>query len=125
MDGKAHLTCTINYIFVLINFCSIRELSNGLSCIFDNLFLLSLVVFMIIFRFNVLQFLGSNVIQLENYKPASVDDIVSVHSKSYVAGLEKVSSWYLLFPFFWGHSIAKVDVKFILKSLPEHICRIY
>uniref|UniRef100_A0A9I9CTD2 Histone deacetylase domain-containing protein n=1 Tax=Cucumis melo TaxID=3656 RepID=A0A9I9CTD2_CUCME len=35
------------------------------------------------------KFLGSNIIQLENYKPASVDDIVSVHSKSYVAGLEK------------------------------------
>ncbi|XP_023545004.1 histone deacetylase 14 [Cucurbita pepo subsp. pepo] len=35
------------------------------------------------------KFQGSNVVELQNYKPASVDDIVSVHSKSYVTGLEK------------------------------------
>ncbi|XP_022133150.1 histone deacetylase 14 isoform X2 [Momordica charantia] len=35
------------------------------------------------------KFQGSNVIELQNYKPASFDDIVSVHSKAYVAGLEK------------------------------------
>ncbi|XP_038882550.1 histone deacetylase 14 isoform X2 [Benincasa hispida] len=35
------------------------------------------------------KFQGTNVFELQNYKPASVDDIVSVHSKSYVAGLEK------------------------------------
>ncbi|XP_022133152.1 histone deacetylase 14 isoform X4 [Momordica charantia] len=38
------------------------------------------------------KFQGSNVIELQNYKPASFDDIVSVHSKAYVAGLEKVTA---------------------------------
>ncbi|GAB4848251.1 Histone deacetylase 14, chloroplastic [Ancistrocladus abbreviatus] len=32
---------------------------------------------------------GAEVIELKNYKPATVDDIASVHSKAYVSGLEK------------------------------------
>ncbi|RZC70916.1 hypothetical protein C5167_034081 [Papaver somniferum] len=33
---------------------------------------------------------GSAIIELLNYKSATVDDIATVHSKSYVSGLEKV-----------------------------------
>lgn len=38
------------------------------------------------------QFRGSEVLELQNFKPASIDDIASVHSKAYVLGLEKVAS---------------------------------
>ncbi|KAF9599731.1 hypothetical protein IFM89_001677 [Coptis chinensis] len=36
------------------------------------------------------KFRSSEVVELQNFKPASVDDITSVHSKAYVSGLEKV-----------------------------------
>lgn len=35
------------------------------------------------------KFRGSEVLELQNFKPASIDDIASVHSKAYVLGLEK------------------------------------
>ncbi|CAI0403984.1 unnamed protein product [Linum tenue] len=35
------------------------------------------------------KFRGSEIIELTNFKPASVDDIANVHSKAYVTGLEK------------------------------------
>ncbi|KAM5577808.1 histone deacetylase 14 [Rosa sericea] len=35
------------------------------------------------------KFRGSKVIELQNFRPASVDDITSVHTRSYVSGLEK------------------------------------
>lgn len=35
------------------------------------------------------KFRGSKVIELEDFKPATVDDITSVHTRSYVLGLEK------------------------------------
>ncbi|RYR66196.1 hypothetical protein Ahy_A03g012168 isoform A [Arachis hypogaea] len=35
------------------------------------------------------QFRGSEVIELQNFEPASVDDIASVHARAYVSGLEK------------------------------------
>jgi len=37
-----------------------------------------------------LQFRGSEIIQLEDFRTATVEDIASVHSRSYVFGLEKV-----------------------------------
>ena len=39
----------------------------------------------------MLQFRGSEVIELQSLRPASVDDIASVHAKAYVSGLEKVA----------------------------------
>ncbi|XP_020215842.1 histone deacetylase 14 [Cajanus cajan] len=36
------------------------------------------------------KFRGSEVIELQHFEPASVDDIASVHAKAYVSGLEKV-----------------------------------
>lgn len=36
------------------------------------------------------KFRGSEVIELQSLRPASVDDIASVHAKAYVSGLEKV-----------------------------------
>ncbi|KAK7318435.1 hypothetical protein RJT34_03136 [Clitoria ternatea] len=36
------------------------------------------------------KFRGSEVIELQNFEPASVDDIASVHARAYVSGLEKV-----------------------------------
>lgn len=41
-------------------------------------------------QFLRLQFRGSEIIQLEDFRIATVEDIASVHSKSYVIGLEKV-----------------------------------
>ncbi|KAF6167179.1 hypothetical protein GIB67_029817 [Kingdonia uniflora] len=38
------------------------------------------------------KFRGSEVIELQNFKPASVEDIASVHAKAYVYGLEKAMS---------------------------------
>lgn len=35
------------------------------------------------------KFRGSEVLQLQNFRPASTDDIARVHAKAYVAGLEK------------------------------------
>ncbi|XP_047334589.1 histone deacetylase 14, chloroplastic [Impatiens glandulifera] len=35
------------------------------------------------------KFRGAEIIQLQNFRPASVDDIASVHTTSYVSGLEK------------------------------------
>ncbi|KAH7520912.1 hypothetical protein FEM48_Zijuj08G0196000 [Ziziphus jujuba var. spinosa] len=35
------------------------------------------------------EFRGSEIIELQNFKPASVDDIASIHSRTYVSGLEK------------------------------------
>uniref|UniRef100_A0A2N9J7K8 Histone deacetylase domain-containing protein n=1 Tax=Fagus sylvatica TaxID=28930 RepID=A0A2N9J7K8_FAGSY len=35
------------------------------------------------------KFRGSEIIELQNFKPASVDDIASVHARAYVSGLEK------------------------------------
>lgn len=37
------------------------------------------------------QFRGSEVIELQHFEPASVDDIASVHARAYVKGLEKVT----------------------------------
>ncbi|XP_027340410.1 histone deacetylase 14 isoform X2 [Abrus precatorius] len=36
------------------------------------------------------KFRGSEVIELQHFEPASVDDIASVHARTYVSGLEKV-----------------------------------
>ncbi|OIV93738.1 hypothetical protein TanjilG_16589 [Lupinus angustifolius] len=38
------------------------------------------------------KFRGSEVIELQNFEPASIDDIASVHARAYVSGLEKVMS---------------------------------
>lgn len=46
------------------------------------------------------QFRGLEIIELNDVKPASVDDIVRVHSRSYVTGLEKVI-FYHLHSLFW------------------------
>lgn len=35
------------------------------------------------------KFRGSEILELESFKPASVDDIATVHTKAYVSGLEK------------------------------------
>ncbi|KAK8577880.1 hypothetical protein V6N13_076558 [Hibiscus sabdariffa] len=35
------------------------------------------------------KFRGSDILELQNFNPASVDDIASVHAKAYVYGLEK------------------------------------
>ncbi|KAG2716206.1 hypothetical protein I3760_03G113100 [Carya illinoinensis] len=35
------------------------------------------------------KFRGSEIIELQSFKPASVDDIASVHARAYVSGLEK------------------------------------
>ncbi|XP_031281867.1 histone deacetylase 14-like isoform X2 [Pistacia vera] len=35
------------------------------------------------------KFRGSEIIELQNYKPASVDDVANVHERAYVSGLEK------------------------------------
>ncbi|KAG2410631.1 Histone deacetylase [Vigna angularis] len=37
------------------------------------------------------KFRGSELIELQNFEPASVDDIASVHARAYVSGLEKVA----------------------------------
>lgn len=42
------------------------------------------------FFFFCIQFRGSEIIELQDFKPASLDDIANVHAKAYVAGLEKV-----------------------------------
>lgn len=39
----------------------------------------------------ITQFRGSEIIELQSFKPASVDDIASVHARNYVSGLEKVA----------------------------------
>lgn len=36
------------------------------------------------------QFRGPEIIELKNFKPASADDIASVHAKAYIDGLEQV-----------------------------------
>lgn len=38
------------------------------------------------------QFRGSEIFELRNFRPASIDDIATVHAKAYVSGLEKVIS---------------------------------
>ncbi|KAG5529029.1 hypothetical protein RHGRI_029635 [Rhododendron griersonianum] len=35
------------------------------------------------------KFRGSEIIELQNFRPASVDDVASVHARAYVSGLEK------------------------------------
>lgn len=40
--------------------------------------------------FIIFQFRGFEVIELESWKSASVEDVASVHAKAYVSGLEKV-----------------------------------
>lgn len=37
------------------------------------------------------QFRGSEIIELQNFNPATVDDIASIHARAYVSGLEKVA----------------------------------
>lgn len=57
------------------------------------------------------QFRGSEIIELQNFKPASVDDVASVHARAYVSGLEKVAynfpttfSFFCFFHFlFWSY----------------------
>ncbi|XP_071728855.1 histone deacetylase 14, chloroplastic-like [Rutidosis leptorrhynchoides] len=39
------------------------------------------------------QFRGSEIVQLKNFRTATVDDIANVHSKSYVSALEKAMEW--------------------------------
>jgi len=39
----------------------------------------------------MIQFRGSEVIELQHFQPASTDDIASVHARAYVSGLEKVT----------------------------------
>lgn len=59
---------------------------------------------LIIIWFCIPQFRGSEIFELQNFKPATVDDIASVHAKAYVAGLEKVTSGFhcsFLPPRFW------------------------
>jgi len=43
----------------------------------------------------MIQFRGSEVIELQHFQPASTDDIASVHARAYVSGLEKVSFLHL------------------------------
>lgn len=38
----------------------------------------------------VFQFRGSEILELANFKTATIEDIASVHEKAYVLGLEKV-----------------------------------
>lgn len=38
-----------------------------------------------------MQFRGSEVIELQNFEPASVEDIANVHARAYISGLEKVA----------------------------------
>jgi hypothetical protein len=33
---------------------------------------------------------GSQVLEIQNFNPASLDDVARVHSRSYITGLEKV-----------------------------------
>lgn len=40
--------------------------------------------------YSMFQFRGSEIIELKSSKPASIEDIVNVHAKAYVSGLEKV-----------------------------------
>jgi hypothetical protein len=40
---------------------------------------------------HMIQFRGSEVIELQHFEPASTDDIASVHARAYVSGLEKVT----------------------------------
>jgi hypothetical protein len=47
----------------------------------------------------ITQFRGSEIIELQNFKPASVDDIASVHARAYVSGLEKVASKLIILVF--------------------------
>lgn len=42
------------------------------------------------------QFRGSEIIELQNFSLASVDDIASVHTRAYVLGLEKVAGYFPL-----------------------------
>lgn len=41
--------------------------------------------------YSMFQFRGSELVELQSSKPASIDDIVNVHAKAYVSGLEKVA----------------------------------
>lgn len=50
--------------------------------------LYSLIVFYVQYR-------GSEIFELQNFRPASTDDIARVHAKSYVSGLERVTSYSL------------------------------
>lgn len=51
-----------------------------------------LELYSLIIQFCTSQFRGSEIFELQNFRPASVDDIASVHAKAYVFGLEKVTS---------------------------------
>lgn len=48
----------------------------------------------------MIQFRGSEVIELEHFEPASIDDIASVHARAYVSGLEKVTFYVKKNPLF-------------------------
>ncbi|XP_044469369.1 histone deacetylase 14-like [Mangifera indica] len=39
------------------------------------------------------KFRGSEIIELQNFNPATVDDIASIHARAYVSGLEKAMDW--------------------------------
>ena len=45
----------------------------------------------------MIQFRGPEVIELQHFEPASVDDIASVHARAYVSGLEKVIYLFIYF----------------------------
>jgi len=47
----------------------------------------------------MIQFRGSELIELQHFEPASVDDIASVHARAYVTGLEKVIFFFLFLCF--------------------------
>ena len=36
------------------------------------------------------QYRGSQVLEIQNFNPTSLDDVARVHSRSYITGLEKV-----------------------------------
>lgn len=44
----------------------------------------------LIFHLCVFQFRGSEILELANFKNATIEDIANVHEKAYVLGLEKV-----------------------------------
>lgn len=51
-----------------------------------------IIIGLSIIWFFIPQFRGSEIFELQNFRPATVDDIANVHAKAYVAGLEKVIS---------------------------------
>lgn len=72
----------------------------------------------LIFHLCVFQFRGSEILELANFKNATIEDIANVHEKAYVLGLEKV----IYFP----HvilllSIYLLTIKNVSLNLSDHL----